>query len=82
MGIKIAALNFEELVAAEQSANVVRKNYEDKMVIYRGVDYNDAMSEKERSEYAELSKKLSLINGIRINILNEMERKLTNIDCE
>ena len=79
MATKIKSLNFEELVAAERAANVVRKNYEDKIVMYRGVDYDKQMTEKQKKEFTELSQKLSLVNGIRINILAEMERKLLDI---
>lgn len=78
MAINIKSLNFEELVAAEKSANVVRKNYEDKMVMYRGIDY-ETYTEKERNEFSEFSQKLSLINSIRLRILDEMEKKLLNI---
>ena len=40
MAIKIKSLKFEELVAAEKASNTVRKSYEDKIVMYRGIDYN------------------------------------------
>ena len=79
MAIKIKSLNFEELVAAEKAANAVRKNYEDKIVMYRGIDYDVQMTEKQRNEYTELSQKLSLVNGIRLKVLAEMERKLLDI---
>jgi len=79
MATKIKSLNFEELVAAEKAANAVRKNYEDKIVMYRGIDYDVQMTEKQRNEYTELSQKLSLVNGIRLKVLAEMERKLLDI---
>lgn len=82
MAINLKSLDLQELAAAEQAANVVRKNYEDKIVMYRGVDYDMQMTEAQKKEFAELSQKLSLINGVRLNVLKEMERKLLDIDCK
>ena len=80
MAIKIGSLNFEELVAAEKAANVVRKNYEDKVVVYHGLDYG-TQNEKQQKDYSELSQKLSLVNAVRLSIINEMEKKLLDIEC-
>lgn len=71
--------NFEELAAAEKAATIVRKNYEDKIMMYRGLDY-ETQGEKQQNEFSELSQKLSLINAVRIKILNEMENKLLDIE--
>lgn len=81
MTTKIKSLTFEELVAAEKAANAVRKNYEDKVAMSRGIDYGN-QSEKQQKEYAELSKRLSLVNAIRLKLLNEMEKKLLNLDYD
>lgn len=81
MATKIKSLNFEQLVAAEKAANVVRKNYEDKVAMFRGFDY-DTQNEKQQKEYTELSKKLSLVNAVRLKILGEMEKKLLNIESD
>ena len=81
MAMKIKSLNFEELVAAEKAANAVRKNYEDKVAMSRGIDYGN-QSEKQQKEYTELSKRLSLVNAIRLKLLNEMEKKLLNLDYD
>jgi len=78
MATKIKGLNFEQLVAAEKAANAVRKNYEDKVAMSRGIDY-DSQNEKQQKEYAELSRRLSLVNAVRLKILNEMEKKLLNL---
>ena len=75
MAAKIKSLNFEELVAAEKAANAVRKNYEDKVMMYRGADYN-SLTENEKKNMTESSQKLGQINAIRLRILNEMEKKL------
>ena len=80
MAIKIKSLSFEELVAAEKAANAVRKNYEDKIVMYRG--FNAASieeNEKKDKELAEISQKLGRINAVRLKVLAEMERKLLDI---
>ena len=66
-------LSFEQLVAAEKAANVVRKNYEDKVAMCRGIDYME-QNEKLQNEYTEY------INFIRLKILDEMENKLLNLD--
>lgn len=79
MATKIKALTFEELVAAEQAANSVRKNYEDKTVMYRGIDYN-SLTENEKKDMAECSQKLGQVNAVRLRLLNEMEKKLLNLD--
>jgi len=79
MATKIKSLNFEELVAAEKAANVVRKNYEDKVMMYRGADYN-SLTENEKKNMTESSQKLGQINAIRLRILNEMEKKLLNLE--
>ena len=81
MATKIKSLNFEQLVAAEKAANVVRKNYEDKVAMGRGIDY-DNQNEKQQKEYAELSKRLSLVNAVRLKILNEMEKKLLSLEYD
>ncbi len=71
----IKEMTIEELVAGESAAATVRRYLEDKMVMYRGVDYN-TLQGKEREEYGELSQKLSRVNAARIDILAEMERRL------
>lgn len=81
MATKIKSLSFEELVAAEKAANAVRKNYEDKVAMSRGIDYGN-QSEKQQKEYAELSQRLSFVNSVRLRILNEMEKKLLNLDYD
>ena len=78
MAQKIDEMTFEELVAGEKAAATVRRIYEDKMVMYRGIDY-DSMSDKERKEYIEMSQKLGQINSVRLRIINEMETRLLNI---
>lgn len=77
MTTKIKSLNFEELVAAEKAANAVRKNYEDKIMMYRGFNAtSQAENDKKDKELAEASQKLGVINAIRLKVLAEMERKL------
>ena len=75
--MKGKSLNLEELVAAEKAANAVRKNYEDKIMMYRGFNAtSQAENEKKDKELAEASQKLGIINAIRLKVLAEMERKL------
>ena len=75
--MKGKSLNLEELVAAEKAANAVRKNYEDKIMMYRGFNATSLEeNEKKDKELAEASQKLSIINAIRLKVLAEMERKL------
>ena len=81
MATKIKSLSFEQLVAAEKAANAVRKNYEDKVAMSRGINYGN-QSEKQQKEYTELSKRLSLVNAIRLKLLNEMEKKLLNLEYD
>ena len=81
MATKIKSLNFEELVAAEKAANVVRKSYEDKIVMYRGIDYN-TLTTDEQTNMKESSQKLGQINAIRLKVLAEMEKKLLNLECD
>ena len=81
MATKIKSLNFEELVAAEKAANAVRKSYEDKIVMYRGIDYN-ALTEAEQVGMKEASQKLGQLNAVRLKVLTEMEKKLLNIECD
>lgn len=81
MATKIKSLKFEELVAAVNAANAVRKNYEDKVIMYRGIDYT-SMTESEKIEQAELSKKLAQVNAVRLKIIAEMEKKLLNLECD
>lgn len=79
MGKKIDKMTLEELVAGEKAATTVRRIYEDKVVMYRGIDY-DAMNDMERVEYVEMSQKLSQINAVRLRIINEMETRLLDIE--
>lgn len=76
---KINKMTLEELVAGEKSATIVRRAYEDKMVMYRGVDYND-MRKSELEKYTALSQKLAQINAIRLRIIDEMEARLLDIE--
>ena len=76
---KIDKMTLEELVAGEKAAATVRRIYEDKMVMYRGIDY-DSMNDRERAEYAEMSQKLGQINAVRLRIINEMEARLLDIE--
>ena len=80
MATKIKTLNLEELVAAEKAANAVRKNYEDKIVMYRGIDYN-TLTESEQADMKRSSQKIGQINAVRLKVLVEMEKKLLNLDC-
>lgn len=79
MAKKIDKMTFEELVAGEKAAATVRRIYEDKMVMYRGIDY-DSMNDRERTEYAEMSQKLGQINAVRLRIITEMEARLLDIE--
>ncbi len=76
---KIDKMTIEELVAGEKAAATVRRIYEDKMVMYRGIDYN-SMNDREKTEYTEMSQKLGQINAVRIRIINEMEARLLSIE--
>ena len=78
MAQKIDEMTLEELVAGEKAAATVRRIYEDKMVTYRGVDY-ESMSDKEMQEYIEMSQKIGQINSVRLRIINEMETRLLDI---
>lgn len=80
MATKIKSLNFKELVAAEKAASAVRRNYEDKVVMFRSI--YDSVTESEKREQAELSQKLGQVNAVRLKILAEMEKKLLNLDCD
>ena len=79
MAKKIEKMALEELVAGEKAASIVRKFYEDKMVIYRGVDH-DIMNDREKQEYTEISQRFGQINAIRLKIINEMETRLLEIE--
>lgn len=79
MAKKIDKMTLEELVAGEKAAATVRRIYEDKMAMYRGIDY-DSMNDRERAEYAEMSQKLGQINAVRLRIINEMEARLLGIE--
>ena len=79
MAKKIEKMALEELVAGEKAASIVRKFYEDKMVIYRGVDHG-IMNDREKQEYTEISQRFGQINAIRLKIINEMETRLLEIE--
>lgn len=79
MAKKLDKMTLEELVAGEKAAATVRRIYEDKMVMYRGIDY-DTMNNREREEYVEMSQKLGQINAVRLRIINEMEARLLDIE--
>ena len=81
MAIRIKGMNFQELVAAENAATAVRKNYEDRVMMFRGIDYN-SLKENEKKEQAELAQKLATVNAVRLKILAEMEKKLLTIESD
>lgn len=72
--MKIKEMTMEELVAAEKAATIVRRSYEDKMILYRGIDYNNIPADD-----LELSQKLSQVNAIRLGIIKEMEERLISL---
>jgi hypothetical protein len=74
MIMEIKNMNFMQLVAAEQAANAVRKNYEDKVAMNR-CNFNVPQTTQDEV-YRELSQKLSMVNAVRIKLLAEMENKL------
>lgn len=78
MVMKIEKMTLEDLVAGEKAANAVRKVYEDKVAMSRGIDY-DIQNEKQKAELAELSQKLSMVNAVRLKIITEMEKRLLDI---
>ena len=79
--MRIDKMSFENLVASEKAAATVRKYYEDKCAVYRqyGMTFPEEGT-REFEEFQELSAKLSLINAIRLRIIDEMERKLLTIE--
>lgn len=79
MAKKIDKMTLEELVAGEKAASTVRKIYEDKLMMYRGVDY-DNMYDREKEEYTEMSQKLGKMSALRLRIINEMEARLLDIE--
>lgn len=79
MAKKIDKMTLEELVAGEKAASTIRKIYEDKLMMYRGVDY-DNMYDREKEEYTEMSQKLGKMSAIRLRIINEMEARLLDIE--
>ena len=81
MAIRIKGMNFQELVAAENAATAVRKNYEDRVMMFRGIDYS-SLKENEKKEQAELAQKLATVNAVRLKILAEMEKKLLTIESD
>lgn len=72
-------MTIEELVAGEKAATVVRRYYEDRINMFRGIDI-DSITETERTEVSEMSQKLAFINSIRLKIIKEMETRLTGIE--
>lgn len=76
--MEIKKMNFVELVAGEQAANAVRKNYEDKVAMNR-YSFNTSQTDQDK-EYRELSQKLSMVNAVRIKLLAEMENKLLALE--
>lgn len=79
MANKIEKMSLEELVAGEKAATIVRRAHEDKMMMYRGIEY-DSMSKKEMEDFSSLSQKLAQINAVRLRIINEMEARLLDIE--
>ena len=77
--MKLGEMTLEELVAGEKAAATARRAYEDKMMTYRGLDYN-SLSETAMNEYDEASKKLRQLNAVRHKIINEMEARLLDIE--
>lgn len=73
--MNLKTLKMHELVAAEQAATIVRHKYEAKSAMYRGVP--PAQDTKEFDEYVELSHKIAFFNSIRLQIIDEMEKRLT-----
>ena len=70
-------ITMEELVAYEKATNVVGKNYEDKIMMYRGFNTTSPEeNEKKDKELTKISQSLARINSIRFLILREMEKRL------
>ena len=74
---KLKQMTIEELVAAEMAASVVRRTYEDKCMIYRGINLEEGSEDFLKCQ--ELNNKLTTFNGIRHSIITEMEKRLLSI---
>ena len=81
MSLKLKTMDIEQLVLTEKAANVVRKNLEDALAMYHGVN-PEFLNHKEMEEYTGLSKRLSSVNSVRLSVLKEMEKRLSNIEID
>ena len=79
MPLKLKSMNMEQLVFTEKAANVVRKNIEDTLAVYHGIN-PEYLSQREKEEYTKLSKRLSVANSVRLMVIREMEKNLSNIE--
>ena len=79
--MNISELDIKDLVAFETAASILRKRYEDEAVMYRtvGYDYDKTGTPREEKKVEELTKKIAIINSVRTNILNEMEKKIMEL---
>ena len=77
--MNINEMTLTELNAGLESATALRKHYEDKIVLYRGLEY---LTMRETTELDTMTQKLATINSVRLNLLAEIERRLLDIDFD
>ena len=70
--VKISKINLTDLIGLEKIANILCRNYENSIKMYDGTINTNLKEYKIYTEY----------NNIRLQILNEMEKRLKNIEYD
>ena len=74
--MNINEMTMVELNAGLEAATALRKHYEDKIILYRGV----RLAASDNQELDTMNQKLAKVNSVRINLLAEIEDRLLDID--
>ena len=76
--MKLSELKLTELAALNQCCDIMEKNLKDVFEILKGNHYNDTFNGE--SEIISIVSRLNHIKEKKVLIINEIEKRLTNVE--
>ena len=76
--MKLSELNLTELAALNQCCDIMEKNLKDVFEIFKGNHYNDTFNSE--LEIKSIVSRLNHIKQKKVLIINEIEKRLTNVE--
>lgn len=82
--MELSKMTLEDLVCAEKAASTVRKYFEDKIAVLRESVVSQIIDpdDKHFGEIQEMSRNLAMANSKRIQVIEEMNKRLLQMENE